>query len=404
MASEITIQTLVAVAGFGQLRLNWEVNDPYITFSDDTRSLDVVEIWRSTSNNRDNASKETEIAAGKAPNVTLDGDQTYYYWARARAQDGEFGEWHPVSRTGGVSGRSVSQTNNGGSFNGKYVVSVAGNNLTFAVKTKDGNDPSPTNPVFMSLPSVTGGLLDGSQDFLTITAPLSLVLYAGSTLGVLNVNDSFEILIYAFNNGGTVQLAAINETLEPYAQVASATSDTAGAADSRFTFYTSGSSFSNKAGRPIAMLPYAFVSVVGNYNSLVYDLIPVDGGFAPTPLTPWNYYTYTPAASSGTLTTASGSGFYKLRGNTVDFITTGNITTNGSGATAVELKLPIAVGNTAGVGFLVGLKLVGTTYTTVVGKLKAAGDNRTIQITNLDGSYPGVDSSSFLFRGTYFLY
>lgn len=58
----------------------------------------------------------------------------------------------------------------GSLWNGKIVPSVASNNLTVALKGKDGNDPSATNPVYVMI----GGTLR------TITAALSKTLNAGA--------------------------------------------------------------------------------------------------------------------------------------------------------------------------------------------------------------------------------
>ncbi len=55
-------------------------------------------------------------------------------------------------------------------INGKIVPSVASNNLTVAIKGMDGNDPSPTNPVFVRIDGV----------LRSITAALSVTKNAGT--------------------------------------------------------------------------------------------------------------------------------------------------------------------------------------------------------------------------------
>lgn len=58
----------------------------------------------------------------------------------------------------------------GGLINGKIVVSVASNNITLAVKGRDGNDPSTSNPVFVII----------NAKVRAITAALYITLNAGT--------------------------------------------------------------------------------------------------------------------------------------------------------------------------------------------------------------------------------
>jgi len=58
----------------------------------------------------------------------------------------------------------------GGLINGKIAVSVASNNITVAVKGRDGNDPSTSNPVFVTI----------NAKVRAITAALYITLAAGT--------------------------------------------------------------------------------------------------------------------------------------------------------------------------------------------------------------------------------
>lgn len=98
----------------------------------------------------------------------------------------------------------------GGIYNGSLAASVANNALTVALKTKAGNDPSPTDPVFIAFRSATPG--NGSFVVRQVTGPLTLTVSAGSTLGTQN-GAIHRLYVYLIDHAGSVELAIYN----PYA-------------------------------------------------------------------------------------------------------------------------------------------------------------------------------------------
>jgi hypothetical protein len=145
--------------------------------------------------------------------------------------------------------------------------SIAANALTIALKGKDGNDPSATNPVRIAFRNAT--LTAGDSAVLSVTAPLSLVISSGSTLGVASISGSFRIWVAAFNDGGTVRLGAINcvptngSSIYPLGQlpIASSTAEGgAGGATSVQTFYT---------GAAVGSKPYTVLGYLTWENGLV---------------------------------------------------------------------------------------------------------------------------------------
>jgi hypothetical protein len=94
-----------------------------------------------------------------------------------------------------------------GMTNGKLVPSAAAGALTVAVKTVAGNDPSATDPVYFYFRNNT--LATGDVTRIAVTAALSVVLGSTKTLGATSGNGT-RVWIAAFNNAGTVQLAAMN--------------------------------------------------------------------------------------------------------------------------------------------------------------------------------------------------
>jgi hypothetical protein len=92
-------------------------------------------------------------------------------------------------------------------LNGTVAPLVASNALTLAIKTLAGNDPSANDPVFFVFRSATPA--SGSYSVVEVTAPLSITVPAGSTLGFQNATPG-RIWLVAVNDGGAVSLAVIN--------------------------------------------------------------------------------------------------------------------------------------------------------------------------------------------------
>ena len=81
--------------------------------------------------------------------------------------------------------------------------SVASNALTIALKDRNGNDPSTASPVILSLSN------GGNIAPRAITAPVSITVPAGATLGTSNGNGN-RIWIAAFDNAGIQVLGVYN--------------------------------------------------------------------------------------------------------------------------------------------------------------------------------------------------
>lgn len=94
-------------------------------------------------------------------------------------------------------------------FNGFITAVVAGNALIVSLKTKSGNDPSPTDPVEISFRSNLGphtSTLPTQYVRRVVTAPLSTTVSSGSTLG--HVSGQYEfVYVYAADMPNGVQLA-----------------------------------------------------------------------------------------------------------------------------------------------------------------------------------------------------
>lgn len=146
---------------------------------------------------------------------------------------------------------------------------------------------------------------------------------------------------------------------------------------------------------------YAINAAAGN---LVYLLGPNNISSSASPnkfsgngitVDEWRAFTPTITSSSGTITTVSGvSAKYRRQGHTIDFNVTFTITTNGTGAGAVQVNGMPAAGASVGV---VGIGQAG--INTCRGNIQS-GTAR-LDISKYDGTYPGADATTFRISGSY---
>jgi hypothetical protein len=116
------------------------------------------------------------------------------------------------------------------------------------------------------------------------------------------------------------------------------------------------------------------------------------------PDTPWQTYTPTLSAASGSLTTATAAGQYRRRGNIVYLKVQINITTNGTAAGALGFSLPIATTGTYG-NTLNG-KERAITGKSVAGYVDGGGATVCF-LQFYDGTYPGANGSVINVSGFY---
>lgn len=93
--------------------------------------------------------------------------------------------------------------------NCSIAVSVASNNVTFALKDNAGNDPSAASPCNVWFRNVTNST--GSWTQRTVTAATSVVLNSGSSLGATN-SIAFKVWVTLWDNGSTAVLGVSNQS------------------------------------------------------------------------------------------------------------------------------------------------------------------------------------------------
>lgn len=172
-------------------------------------------------------------------------------------------------------------------INASITSSVGSSALTIALKGADGNDPSSSNPVLLPFRSATA--TTGTVTVRTVTAATSLVISNGSKLGTVN-SASFRIWVLAFDDAGTVRLAAYNsyatnsatppntsiKTIAPNAIASSTAEGGSGGADSAQVFYT---------GTAVTSKPYIILGYLDFDGGLA-----TAGAWSSDATTKQNYY------------------------------------------------------------------------------------------------------------------
>jgi hypothetical protein len=104
---------------------------------------------------------------------------------------------------------AIISTEPGSLINCSLVVSVSGNNLTVALKTQAGADPSSGSPCIISFRDL--GQAPGTYTPVNVTAATSFTANSGSTFASTNVVP-FRLWITAINENGTVKIGVSNQS------------------------------------------------------------------------------------------------------------------------------------------------------------------------------------------------
>lgn len=112
--------------------------------------------------------------------------------------------------------------------------------------------------------------------------------------------------------------------------------------------------------------------------------------------TAWSAFTPTFTSQTGTLTTKSSSGHYKIIGSICYFYAVGNITTNGTGSGSLLLGLPV---QNAQLTTFAGYGWDAVTQYGIISSVNSGV--QTVSIWKYDGSYPGADGAHVLLSGSF---
>lgn len=191
------VSGLVVTPGAGQNFLVWDVEDEsgdglgYL-------SLDRVEVFTASSNDRDTATLACE-GVDDAIHITGDGDARYY-WIRPRHIDGTYGDWFPASSTGGVEAAATADL----TLEDGWVELANGLILEWGHSTSDGSGIAVADYQKLNSPhfpwAVTAIVSIDAADTVAYVAQLKDIVIVGS-----DISHRFEVR--SITNGGTVAAA-----------------------------------------------------------------------------------------------------------------------------------------------------------------------------------------------------
>jgi hypothetical protein len=134
----------------------------------------------------------------------------------------------------------------------------------------------------------------------------------------------------------------------------------------------------------------------GNITAETY--IQSTDGFYETNV--WTNWVPTVTSTSGTITTVGTvSAKYRLESRTVFFIVSATITTNGTGANAVNITLPPILGGSASGNQSCSGREQGITGKALTGVILNGAQG--INVTFYDGTYPGANGHIIQIQGFY---
>lgn len=104
--SDITVDGLQAKGGIGQVSLTWNTPvDPHSPVGLPYLQQRAIEVHASETNDRDSAVKIGEVLGSNGfIHAGLTTGQSFHYWIKPRNNSGLYGDWFPLSSTGGVNG------------------------------------------------------------------------------------------------------------------------------------------------------------------------------------------------------------------------------------------------------------------------------------------------------------
>lgn len=277
-------------------------------------------------------------------------------------------------------------------INGKIVPSVASNNLTVALKGKDGNDPSATNPVYCMI----NGTLRSILSALSVTKNAATNwCNAGSAELATKEIDYFVYLGYNATDGVVIGFSRIpyatqyNEfsatsTNEKYCGISTIT--TAAATDSYVNI-----------GRFAATL-----SAGAGYTWTVPTFTPLNLIQRPIYETRWLEWlpTYTCSGAMTYTSVITGTKLYRIVENNVFIVHYSAGTTGGSASNTLIMSLPMSVSASVSANGLilsaqtfdtVTITGVGWAYTTTMSCRKYDSSNYGLgagRVAALTGMYP----------------
>lgn len=236
----------------------------------------------------------------------------------------------------------------GSLMNCTLAASVASNNLTIALKTQAGADPSAGSPCVVSFRNVTA--TTGDYTAVLATTATSVVFNSGSGFGAPGSSTPFRIWITAWNNAGTIVLGASNQTgandifpiFEGAVQSSTACSACA-TATAAGTFYTTAAQTS-KAIRILGYMEWATgLATTGVWASGPTTIQLMGPGIAKPGEAVRRYYTTAGSGTTSIVTTFAATALAKnftmaSAANAVHLFAGGNMGNNTGSNSGIQIR------------------------------------------------------------------
>lgn len=264
---------------------------------------------------------------------------------------------------------------NANAFN-NYVItpSVATSDLTVAIKTLAGNDPSAADPVSFRV----------GNSVYTVTAALSVTALDGtnwcnSGSAELATKDT-DYFVYVIGETGAAAGCKIGFSRVPYAQTMG-----------DFTNTTTSEKYIK--GNWTNFNSTDKVKVIGRFNAILsaaaahtWSLTTLAVVNEPIFEGRWLTYSAQVSSATGTITTVGTvTSLYQVTGRTLNYVHDVTITTNGTGATSVRVSMPFSPA-TASV-------FSGRERGITGDSLSATANGTNLDYRFFDGTYPGANGA-----------
>lgn len=214
--------------------------------------------------------------------------------------------------------------------NSALSASVGANALTVALKGADGNDPSATNPVYITFRNATA--TTGTPVVRTVTGTLSMTVTADATLGHTSGMDQY-VWVYALDNAGTVELAVSGVKLFSDGSIQS-TSGVGTGSDDGSTLYST----TTRANVPIRLLGRlkSNQTAAGTWATAISE-ITVD---SKPVFNASDWTTYTPSSTQGFGTVSASEFQWRRVGDSIEL--QAKFTAGTVAASEARISLPAA--------------------------------------------------------------
>jgi hypothetical protein len=288
---------------------------------------------------------------------------------------------------------TLAKSPDGTLFNGKLSVSVASNNITVAIKTLDGNDPSSSDPVYV----VINGTVRALTVALSVTKNAGTNWFnSGATVLATKEVDYFVYMIW--NTTPATDILDIGFARIPYARIYS---DFSGTSTNEKYLASSNASAPNGANDCVVVGRFAAtLSATASFNWSVPAFTSINLIQRPIYETRWLDFVPSPTGFSAVPT----STYYKYKIRFDDLFIDYNEGANGtSNATTFTATAPFAIlsSGPTEVSIITPYSVNNGSVTTAPGRAALTTSTITLYLNTGTGAWTNANGKRVIFSGRY---